>query len=265
MAGVPASIMGIINVTPDSFFDGGRYDTTRAAVDHGLDLVAQGASILDVGGESTRPGAAPVAPADEIRRVVPVIEALATRCVVSVDTRHDEVARAAVRAGATIVNDISGELYAVAADLGVGWMPMHMQGTPATMQAAPHYDDVTDEVFAYLCERGRIARSLGVEQVWLDPGFGFGKSVEHNVALLARLSELVEMQRFPVAVGLSRKSFLGALTGRDAPEDRLAASLAGAVLARRAGASLFRVHDVAATRDALVVADALSAPDDGQR
>jgi len=250
-------IMGILNVTPDSFFDGGRYATTRGAVDHGRRLIRDGAQIVDVGGESTRPGARPVSPSEEIRRVVPVIEALADEGTVSIDTRHAEVARAAVGAGASIINDVSASLWPVAAELGCGWIAMHMQGTPATMQDNPRYDSVVDEVLSSLSRVAADAARAGVAPIWVDPGFGFGKTVEHNARLLANLGQLVVEQPFPVAVGVSRKSFLGALTGRAEAAERLAASLAAALLAAAAGVDVLRVHDVAMTCDALAVTAAV--------
>jgi dihydropteroate synthase len=236
--------MGILNVTPDSFSDGGRYLDPDAALAHGLAMVADGASVIDVGGESTRPGATPVHEAEERRRVLPVIEALAPQVRVSIDTRHASVAEAAIAAGATLVNDVSATLHRVAAAHGVGWIAMHMRGEPSTMQDDPRYDDVVGEVRGYLVARAEEARAAGVEEIWIDPGIGFGKTVEHNLALLHRLGELTGVG-FPVVVGTSRKGFLGVLTD-DAPvHDRLEASLATAVVAAANGASMIRVHDVA--------------------
>lgn len=238
--------MGVLNVTPDSFSDGGQWFDPEAAVAHGLQLVAEGADVVDVGGESTRPGAEPVGEGEERRRVVDVVAALVPHVRVSIDTRHAEVARAAVEAGATLVNDVSASLWPVAAECGVGWVAMHMQGEPRMMQASPHYDDVVAEVRRYLVDRAAAARAAGVEEVWVDPGIGFGKTLDHNLALLRHLSELVEAG-FPVVVGTSRKSFLGRLTG-DAPvDDRLEASVATAVWALANGAAMVRVHDVAPT------------------
>ena len=245
--------MGVLNVTPDSFSDGGRHDSDEAAVAHGLALVAEGADIVDVGGESSRPGAEPVPVEVELARVVPVVEALAGRVRVSVDTVKPEVAEAAVRAGATLVNDISATLWEVAAAAGVGWVAMHMQGSPRTMQEAPRYDDVVDEVHAFLLERARAARAGGVTEVWVDPGIGFGKSTAHNLSLLRHLPELVAGAAAAgcagVMVGTSRKRFLGQLVTGDAadPGDRGEASLATAAGAMVAGAAMIRVHDVAAT------------------
>ena len=238
--------MGVLNVTPDSFSDGGRWLDRDAAVAHGLDLVAEGADIVDVGGESTRPGAAPVDVDEELRRVLPVIEALVPRVRVSIDTRKAAVAEAAVAAGATLVNDVSASLHEVAAVAGVGWVAMHMQGEPRTMQQDPHYDDVLAEVCDFLVERAETARAAGVDEVWIDPGIGFGKTTDHNLTLLRHLPAL-GATGWPVVVGTSRKSFLGRLTG-DAPvDDRLEASVATAAWALANGASMVRVHDVRPT------------------
>jgi dihydropteroate synthase len=247
--------MGVVNVTPDSFSDGGRYLDPERAVAHGLELVAQGADVVDVGGESTRPGAALVGEAEERRRVVPVIEALAASVRVSVDTRSADVAEAAVQAGATLVNDVSASLWPVAAEAGVGWVAMHMRGQPATMQADPHYDDVVAEVAAFLRDRADRAREAGVDEVWVDPGIGFGKTLEHNLELLRDLDQLAA-GGVPVVVGASRKRSLGRLTG-DAPvDDRLEASVATAVWAADHGAAMVRVHDVAPTVQALALLEA---------
>jgi dihydropteroate synthase len=243
-------VMGIVNVTPDSFSDGGRFLDPGAAVDHGLRLIAEGAGVVDVGGESTRPGAEPVAEAEECRRVVPVIEALAPHVRVSIDTRHASVAEAAITAGATLVNDVSADLWEVAAAAGVGWVALHMQGDPRTMQADPRYDDVVGEVRAFLVERAERALEAGVPEVWVDPGIGFGKTVEHNLTLLRRLDELVDAGH-PVLVGTSRKGFLGKLTGGAAVDDRLEASLATAVVAAAKGARMIRAHDVLPTVHAM--------------
>ena len=256
--------MGVVNVTPDSFSDGGRFLDPEAAIDHARRLIGEGADIVDVGGESTRPGARPVDAAEELQRVLPVIRALRDESVpVAVDTLKPEVMRAAIAEGASIVNDVyalrvPGALDAVSAS-DAGICLMHMQGEPRTMQAAPHYEDVVREVKAFLRERMAAAASAGIagERVAVDPGFGFGKTVEHNLELLRRLPELVELGA-PVLVGLSRKSTLGAITGRPADE-RLAASVAAALLAVQRGATIVRVHDVAATRDALAVLAAVGA------
>ena len=246
--------MGVVNVTPDSFSDGGRYADHEAAIAHGRELAAEGAHWVDVGGESTRPGAHPVPEAEELRRVVPVIEALAAEGVrVSIDTRKPAVARAAVAAGATLLNDVGARLGSVAAELGVAWAAMHAQGEPATMQDAPTYDDVVAEVRASLVQRAEAALAAGVPEVWIDPGIGFGKTEAHNLALLARLDELVATGH-PVLVGTSRKGTLGALLGRSdgidgtVPfDDRLEGSVATATWAMACGVRMVRAHDVRAT------------------
>jgi dihydropteroate synthase len=248
--GVGPLVMGVVNVTPDSFSDGGRYLDPERAVAHGLALVGEGADVVDVGGESTRPGAARVDEVEERRRVVPVVEALAPSVRVSVDTRSRAVAEAAVAAGATLVNDVSASLWPVAAEGGVGWVAMHMQGQPGTMQQAPRYDDVVAEVAGFLRERAERAQEAGVEEVWVDPGIGFGKALEHNLALLRDLDRLVA-GGVPVVVGTSRKGSLGLLTGGAPVDDRLEASVATAVWAVEQGAAMVRVHDVAPTVRAL--------------
>ncbi|MEA2255537.1 MAG: dihydropteroate synthase [Solirubrobacteraceae bacterium] len=261
-------IMGILNVTPDSFSDGGEWFEFAAAVDHGRALVAEGADILDVGGESTRPGSDPTPVDEELRRVVPVMAALRDAGVqLSVDTMKLTVAQAAVDAGATFVNDVSAfrhdpELAGYVADRGCDCCLMHMLGEPRTMQDDPRYDDVVDDVRAFLEDRVEFAVREGVreERILLDPGIGFGKTVEHNLDLLRRLDEIVALG-FPVAVGTSRKGFLGRLTGREDPHERVAATVAANVLALERGATVFRVHDVAPTRDALAVAAATLRPD----
>lgn len=252
--------MGILNTTPDSFSDGGRYLDAEAAVAHGMQLVAEGADVIDVGGESTRPGAVGVDADEERRRVVPVIEALAPHVRVSVDTRKAEVAEVAIAAGATLVNDISASLWDVAAAGGVGWICMHMQGEPATMQDRPSYEDVVVEVRDLLVERAGRARAAGVREVWIDPGIGFGKGGDHNLELLARLDELVATG-LPVLVGASRKRFLGDLTGGAVADDRLEGSVAVAVWALSQGAGMVRVHDVGAT----VAATRILGPDGSDR
>jgi dihydropteroate synthase len=238
--------MGILNVTPDSFSDGGRFFDPDAAVAHGLAMAEAGADVVDVGGESTRPGAEPVAEEEERRRVVPVVEALASVVRVSVDTTKAAVAEAAVAAGATLVNDVSASLHRVAADTGAGWVAMHRRGTPATMQEDPRYDDVVDTVGRFLVSRADEASAAGVEEVWIDPGIGFGKTAEHNLSLLRHLASLVATG-YPVLVGTSRKSFLGPLAGGAPVGDRLEGSLATAVYAWARGARMVRVHDVPAT------------------
>ncbi len=256
-------IMGIVNVTPDSFSDGGRYDTVKKAVAHGLELVSEGAGILDIGGESTRPGAAPVSLEDELERVLPVIEQLSRTAGVplSIDTYKPEVMRAAIAAGADIVNDVRalqepGALEIVAAsDAGV--CLMHMQGRPQTMQIDPQYEDVVHEVSAFLAQRLAVAEAAGIvrERVVLDPGFGFGKKTEHNLQLLRQLDTTLALGR-PLLIGLSRKSVLGQITGGDV-DVRLHASLAASVISVMKGARIVRVHDVKATADALKVAAAI--------
>ena len=255
--------MGVVNVTPDSFSDGGLYLSADAAVVHAEKLAGEGADILDVGGESTRPGADPVPLEAELERVLPVVERLASRGArISIDTRKAEVASAALEAGASIVNDVSAfrhdpSMAGLVADAGAGCCLMHMLGDdPRTMQADPRYDDVVSEVKAFLSERLAFAVAEGVpeERVWLDPGIGFGKTIDHNLELLRRLDEIVALGR-PVLVGASRKSFLGRLTGR-AERERNAATIATTVLAYERGASVFRVHEVRGTVDALKVAAA---------
>lgn len=256
------AVMGVVNVTPDSFSDGGQFLEAAVAIEHGTRLAAQGADILDIGGESTRPGAEPVDVDEELRRVVPVIEGLAGGpAAISIDTTKTQVARAAIDAGASIVNDVSAfrfdpQLAGLVADAGAACCLMHMLGEPRTMQDDPRYDDVVAEVKAFLEERlaFAVAAGVGEERVWLDPGIGFGKTLEHNLELLRRLDEIVAIGR-PVVVGTSRKSFLGKLTGK-AEKERLPGTIATNVLAFERGARVFRVHDVAEARDALQVAAA---------
>jgi len=256
-------LMGIVNVTPDSFSDGGLYLDAEAAVAHGRELVGEGADILDVGGESTRPGAAAVDAGEERRRTEPVVQALAAEgATVSIDTSKAAVAEAALDAGARIVNDVTAfatepELADLCAARGCGVVLMHMQGSPRTMQENPTYDDVVDDVRAFLAERVEFATGRGVaeDSIWVDPGIGFGKTAEHNLKLLRRLGELRELGR-PIVIGTSRKSFLGTLTGRDA-SGRIGGTIASNVIALVNGAEIFRVHDVDAVRDALIVAEAI--------
>ena len=267
---VKAQVMGVVNVTPDSFSDGGRWFDHASAIARGMEVLAEGAAIVDVGGESTRPGAAPVDPVEEQRRVLPVVEALADHGRISIDTRHAETAKAAVAAGATVINDVSASLLDVAADLGVGWVAMHMQGDPRTMQDQPIYGDVVNEVRDHLVARAEEAVAAGVDEVWIDPGFGFGKTLTHNLELLGHLDVLVATG-FPVAVGLSRKAFLGrllaasdagvatpvlpGLAGAGVPDDippvpasdRIEGSLSAASWAALQGVALIRAHDVRAT------------------
>ena len=256
-------LMGVVNVTPDSFSDGGLYLDPEAAIAHGRELAAAGAAILDVGGESTRPGAEPVGAEEETRRIVPVIAGLrALECEISVDTSKAAVAAAALESGATIVNDVT----ALRGDPGMGPLCaerdatvvlMHMRGDPRTMQEDPRYDDVVAEVKAFLAERLAAATAAGVaeERVWLDPGIGFGKTAAHNMELLRRLGELRDLGR-PLVVGTSRKSFIGKVDGSAAGE-RLGGTIASSVLAAAEGAAVLRVHDVAEVRQALAVATAI--------
>jgi dihydropteroate synthase len=257
-------VMGVVNVTPDSFSDGGLYLDQGAAVAHALELERDGAAILDVGGESTRPGAEPVPEGEERRRVVPVIEGLVAagaQAQISIDTSKSAVAAAALEAGATLVNDVTAlradpAMASLVAASGADCCLMHMLGEPRTMQKDPRYEDVVSEVKAFLEERIAYAISAGVaeERILIDPGIGFGKTAAHNLELLARLDELAALGR-PVVVGTSRKSFLGRLTGR-ATDERLAGTIATNVLAYERGAAVFRVHDVRPVHDALAVAAA---------
>jgi len=255
-------LMGVVNVTPDSFSDGGLYLDAGAAVAHGEELVRDGAEILDVGGESTRPGAAAVSEAEELARIEPVVAGLAETATVSVDTSKLAVAEAALDAGASIVNDVTAlrhdpEIGALCAERGAGLVLMHMQGEPRTMQENPVYDDVVDDVKVFLAERLEAAIGAGVdeERVWLDPGIGFGKDLEHNLELLRRLGELRELGR-PLVVGASRKSFIGKIDG-SAVGDRLGGTIASSILAAAEGADVLRVHDVAETARAAKVASAI--------
>lgn len=259
--------MGVVNVTPDSFSDGGRFLDHDAAIAHARSIVAQGADWVDVGGESTRPRAQAVPTDEELRRVIPVVEALAgDGAAVSIDTRKAVVARAAVAAGARLVNDVSASLAEVAAAGGVGFVAMHMLGDPRTMQDDPVYDDVVVDVRDYLVERADAARAAGVSDVWIDPGIGFGKTLAHNLDLLANLDVLVATG-YPVLVGTSRKAMLGTLAARadgsgtpPPASDRLEGSVATAVWSLRCGAAMVRVHDVAATVRALEAVERAAAP-----
>ncbi|WP_417475098.1 dihydropteroate synthase [Luteimonas mephitis] len=259
-------VMGIVNVTPDSFSDGGEHATIEAAVAHGLALAGEGADVLDIGGESTRPGAADVSLDEELHRIIPVIERLAkeTALPISVDTSKPEVMRAAVAAGAGMINDVyalrrEGALDA-AAELGVPVVLMHMLGEPRSMQDAPHYDDVVADVHRFLAERIFSAEMAGItkKNIVVDPGFGFGKNRDHNLALLAQLQRFTELG-VPVLAGLSRKKTIGELTGREVARDRIHGSIAAHLIAAQRGAMLLRVHDVAATVDALKVWNAVAA------
>jgi dihydropteroate synthase len=257
-------VMGILNVTPDSFSDGGRFTDAPRAIEHGLAMEREGATIIDVGGESTRPGAEPVSEADELARVIPVIEGLrgaGVKAAISIDTSKATVARAALDAGAAMVNDVSAfradpGMAELVASAGVTCVLMHMRGEPRTMQRDPRYDDVVGEVRAFLEERMHAVMRAGIaeDRIWLDPGIGFGKTVDHNLVLLRELPRLVELGR-PIVIGTSRKSFLGRLTGREFA-GLGAATVATSVLAYERGARVFRVHDVAPTRDALIVSAA---------
>jgi dihydropteroate synthase len=265
-------VVGILNVTPDSFSDGGSHHTAEAAVAHGLRLVEEGADMLDIGGESTRPGAEDVSLDDELRRVVPVLEQLAARTSVplAIDTSKSEVMRAAVGAGAGMINDVyalrrEGALDAVA-ELGVPVCLMHMLGEPRSMQQEPHYDDVVGDVHRFLTDRLFACELAGIDRrkVMVDPGFGFGKTLEHNLALLRSLERFASLGS-GVYVGMSRKSMIGALTGREVPTERVSGSVAAALIAVQRGARMVRVHDVAATVDALAVWHAVQQGDAPER
>lgn len=256
-------VMGIINVTPDSFSDGGQFVSINLAVEQALKLIAEGADILDVGGESTRPGAHPVSLNEELNRVIPVIEALSrvSTVPISIDTYKPEVMRLAIAAGADIVNDIRAlqepDALDIVANSKAGVCLMHMQGLPQTMQLAPQYDDVVSEVKQFLIDRMNVAISHGIakNRILLDPGFGFGKTRAHNISLIQQLSKLIDIGQ-PLLVGLSRKSVLGSIAGRDEGQ-RLYASIAASVISAMSGAKIIRVHDVKATVDALKVVTAI--------
>ncbi len=256
-------IMGIVNVTPDSFSDGGKYYDPQRAIEHGFRLLEDGASILDVGGESTRPGAPEVSTEEELERVIPVIEALADAgAAVSVDTSKAEVMRQAAEAGAIIINDVyalrqKGSLQ-TAAESGCGVCLMHMQGVPRTMQAAPSYQNLIEEVRLFLKERADAALAAGIaaKSIVLDPGFGFGKTVEQNFELLARTQDFLSLG-YSLLYGMSRKSSLGAVTGKASASERVVSSVAAHLLAAERGASILRVHDAAEMREALLVYEAM--------
>jgi dihydropteroate synthase len=260
-------VMGILNVTPDSFSDGGRFLDADRAVEHGLEMAAQGAAILDVGGESTRPGSQPVPPAEQIRRVVPIIGALAERIdiPISIDTHSVEVARAAFLAGASILNDITAlsdkRMAELAAQQQIPVVLMHIQGTPATMQAEPHYDDVVTEVRDFLLARCEKARGFGIpkERLFIDPGIGFGKTLRHNLLLLRNLDTLAATG-YRVLVGPSRKAFVGKLTGEEKAANRVFGTAAAVTLCAAAGAAIVRVHDIRAMLDVVKVTNAIMKP-----
>ena len=269
LATMRGRLMGIVNVTPDSFSDGGLFLDAGRAIEHGRELVADGAEVLDIGGESTRPGAEPVGAEEEVARVVPVIEGLRAadpETAISIDTSKAAVASAAIAAGAEAVNDVTAlrsepELASLCAEAGTDLVLMHMQGSPRTMQENPTYDDVVDDVKSFLAERIEFAIGEGVKQerIWVDPGIGFGKTVEHNLELLRRLGELRGLGR-PILIGTSRKSFIGNLTGAPV-EERIGGTVASCVLAVANGAAMVRVHDVGPVRDALAVTDAILRPE----
>jgi dihydropteroate synthase len=257
-------LVGVVNVTPDSFFDGGLYFEPARAIERALALAAEGADIIDIGGESSRPGSTPIPAKEEKKRILPVVEVLKQKndVLISVDTTKAEVAEAALAAGADIINDISAgrfdpRMLPVAARSGAALILMHMKGTPRTMQIAPHYDDVLGEVKAFLRERLEAAESCGLlrESILLDPGIGFGKKLEHNLVLLNNLGALADLER-PLLVGISRKSFIGKILKLEAP-DRLEGTIAAAVVSILHGASLLRVHDIQAVKRAITVAEAI--------
>lgn len=256
-------LMGVLNVTPDSFSDGGEFVQTDIAVNHALEMVEQGADVIDVGGESTRPGAASVSEEEELRRVIPVVSRLAAQSIrVSIDTSKPAVARAALEAGAETVNDVTGLSDPAMLDLCVAERCsvciMHMQGEPRTMQSAPVYCDVVQEVLSFLLDRASQAEALGLpkERIWIDPGIGFGKTVDHNLRLLNHLAVFVESGH-PVLIGVSRKSFIGKIAGAENPKDRVGGSIAAQVLAQAVGIAAIRAHDIREARQAIDVADAI--------
>ncbi|MGH8926711.1 MAG: dihydropteroate synthase [Acidimicrobiia bacterium] len=256
-------VMGVVNVTPDSFSDGGRFLLPGDAISRGMQLAAEGADLIDVGGESTRPGAEPVDASEELRRVIPVVESLASSGVlVSIDTSKATVASKAIEAGAVIINDVTAmsdpSMAGLVAELRTGLVLVHMQGIPSTMQADPHYDDVVAEVAQYLARRAQQAEVVGIDRasIAIDPGIGFGKNLEHNLTLLRDLRTLADLG-YPVLVGTSRKAFLGKLTRRSDPEDRDLASAVSAALAIERGADVIRVHNVAVCKEAAIIAMAI--------
>lgn len=260
-----AVVMGILNITPDSFSDGGQYDNVERAVARGVEMAKQGAAIIDVGPESSRPGSAPVSVGDQIKRAVPVIEKLAQQVAIpiSIDARIPEVAEAAVEAGASIINDITAfddeAMMELAVRSQIPVILMHMQGTPQNMQADPKYDDVVEEVLAYLMQRAKIAEAAGIatERIFLDPGIGFGKTIEHNLQLLNRLDLLCGVG-YRVLIGASRKRFIGEITGKETPSDRIFGTAGTTAIAVAKGVSIVRVHDVAEAVDVVKVSNAIA-------
>ncbi|MBL0161060.1 MAG: dihydropteroate synthase [Bryobacterales bacterium] len=259
---MPVQIMGVLNVTPDSFSDGGRFFQLEAALQQARHLIEEGADILDIGGESTRPGAGSVSTTEELRRVLPVIEALGHESAIrlSIDTRKPEVADAALRAGATLINDVTGlsdpAMAAVAARHHAGVVIMHMRGTPETMRGLTEYTDVVAEVKAYLATQAAAARAAGIDEIILDPGIGFAKTAAQSLTLLRHLGKFQDLG-YPILIGPSRKSFLSSIAGLERPEDRLEGTLAAVAIGVLHGASIVRVHDVAACRKAALVAAAI--------
>jgi dihydropteroate synthase len=257
-------VMGVLNVTPDSFSDGGEFFDTNEAIEHGLKMAAEGAAIIDVGGESTRPGSASVSAEEQIRRVVPVIEALAKKVDVpiSIDTHNYEVAKAALEAGAAMINDITAlsdeRMGELAGEVGVPVVLMHIQGTPATMQIEPKYKDVVGEVRQFLLERAERAEQFGIDKskIFIDPGIGFGKTTEHNLLLLRNIDRFVDSS-YRVCVGTSRKAFIGKLTGKEKPADRIFGTAATVALCAATGVSIVRVHDVAEMVDVVKIINAV--------
>ena len=256
-------VMGIVNVTPDSFSDGGEFFDHERAIEHGLGLVRDGADVLDIGGESTRPGADAVPLEEELRRVIPVVEGLAGAAPISIDTTKAEVARQAIKAGARIVNDVTAlrgdpEMAGVCAESGVDLVLMHMLGTPRTMQNDPRYHDVVSEICEFLAVQAGIAEAAGIarNRIWVDPGIGFGKTVEHNLKLLAAIRRFTELD-LPVLVGASRKRFIGEIAGGAAEANRLGGTIAACLAAMNGGASMVRVHDVAPVVQAFRVQEAI--------
>jgi dihydropteroate synthase len=258
-------VMGVLNVTPDSFSDGGQFFDRDRAVEHGLKMAADGAAVIDVGAESTRPGAKAVSADEQIKRAIPVIEALAKKVSmpISIDTYNYEVAEAALEAGASVINDITAlsdeRIARLAAERGVPVVLMHIQGTPATMQIEPKYKDVVDEVLKFLIERAKRAEKFGIkrERIFIDTGIGFGKTVEHNLELLSNMKRFVD-SGYRVLVGTSRKAFLGKLTGKENPQDKIFGTAATVALCAAAGVSIVRVHDVAEMADVIKVANSIS-------